>query len=158
MCLDVPAVAAQHLSLSPGTCRCTQPTISVTYRAGACVCCTLCWPRLTHAHVCVLCPVRAAVALLCHRSLPQFSDGSFDAILDKGTLDSLMCGEHAGDSSMQMLEECHRYVHVCAHVCAWYTSTAQHGTASHGSASARPRSMCGSETGRSKNPYVAQRP
>jgi hypothetical protein len=47
------------------------------------------------------------VALPC-RSLPQYADGSFDAILDKGTLDSLMCGEHAGDSSMQMLEECHR--------------------------------------------------
>lgn len=42
------------------------------------------------------------------RSLPQYQDGSVDAILDKGTLDSLMCGEHAGDNTLQMVEECHR--------------------------------------------------
>jgi len=42
------------------------------------------------------------------RSLPQYKDCSFGAIIDKGTLDSVMCGEHAGDNSVQMLEECHR--------------------------------------------------
>lgn len=46
----------------------------------------------------------------CCRSLPQFKDGSFDAILDKGTLDSLMCGQHAGEDSMRMLQEAHRSV------------------------------------------------
>lgn len=52
------------------------------------------------------------VAVLCcagvPRSLPQHKDCSFDVVLDKGTLDSLMCGEHAGDDSSNMLEECHR--------------------------------------------------
>lgn len=95
-----------------------------------CLCWSLCvvpCAGLTHSpRVFVLRPVRAAVVLW-YRSLPQFSDGSFDAILDKGTLDSLMCGEHAGDNSMQMLEECHRYVRVRPRV----RLVRQHRTAQH---------------------------
>jgi hypothetical protein len=60
---------------------------------------------------CVPCLTACLPVVRC-RSLPQYQDASFDAILDKGTLDSLMCGAHAGDNTLQMMEECHRYTHA----------------------------------------------
>ncbi|KAG2489370.1 hypothetical protein HYH03_012200 [Edaphochlamys debaryana] len=43
------------------------------------------------------------------RSMPQFADGSFaGGVLDKGTLDALLCGESDEADSLAMLRECHR--------------------------------------------------
>eukprot|EP01057_Protomagalhaensia_wolfi_P001594 Protomagalhaensia_wolfi_Nauph_80__1593@NODE_1984_length_1256_cov_12_742810_g1552_i0_p1_GENE_NODE_1984_length_1256_cov_12_742810_g1552_i0NODE_1984_length_1256_cov_12_742810_g1552_i0_p1_ORF_typecomplete_len203_score7_95Methyltransf_31/PF13847_6/5_9e19Methyltransf_11/PF08241_12/1_6e18Methyltransf_23/PF13489_6/6_9e17Methyltransf_25/PF13649_6/3_4e13Methyltransf_12/PF08242_12/9_5e12TPMT/PF05724_11/9_8e12Ubie_methyltran/PF01209_18/1_6e11NodS/PF05401_11/2_3e09CMAS/PF02353_20/1_3e08MetW/PF07021_12/1e07Te len=42
------------------------------------------------------------------RSAPDFHTASFDAIIDKGTLDSLMCSDGAASDVNQMLSECHR--------------------------------------------------
>ncbi|KAG9457362.1 hypothetical protein H6P81_001870 [Aristolochia fimbriata] len=42
------------------------------------------------------------------RNMDIFPDKSFDCILDKGTLDSLMCGTNAPSSASQMLEEVNR--------------------------------------------------
>ncbi|XP_038988846.1 EEF1A lysine methyltransferase 4 [Phoenix dactylifera] len=39
------------------------------------------------------------------RDMNSFEDGSFDAIIDKGTLDSLMCGQNAQHNATKMLEE-----------------------------------------------------
>eukprot|EP01055_Gregarina_sp_Pseudo9_P005576 Gregarina_sp_Pseudo_9__5575@NODE_74_length_4574_cov_25_621830_g68_i0_p4_GENE_NODE_74_length_4574_cov_25_621830_g68_i0NODE_74_length_4574_cov_25_621830_g68_i0_p4_ORF_typecomplete_len203_score24_66Methyltransf_31/PF13847_6/2_9e19Methyltransf_11/PF08241_12/4_1e18Methyltransf_25/PF13649_6/5e13Methyltransf_23/PF13489_6/7_8e13Ubie_methyltran/PF01209_18/7_2e13TPMT/PF05724_11/4_1e09Methyltransf_12/PF08242_12/7_6e08MetW/PF07021_12/1_2e06NodS/PF05401_11/8_8e07CMAS/PF02353_20/9_9e06TehB/PF03848_14/4_6e05Me len=42
------------------------------------------------------------------RNMPEFSTGTFNQVLDKGTLDSLMCGESAAPDVHQMLSEIHR--------------------------------------------------
>ncbi|XP_020275314.1 methyltransferase-like protein 13 isoform X2 [Asparagus officinalis] len=42
------------------------------------------------------------------RDMSFFQDGSFDCVIDKGTLDSLMCGTDAPLSAFQMLEEVSR--------------------------------------------------
>lgn len=42
------------------------------------------------------------------RSMPEFKNGAFDAVIDKGTLDAVLCGEHAGDNATSMLDECSR--------------------------------------------------
>ncbi|XP_044491753.1 EEF1A lysine methyltransferase 4-like isoform X2 [Mangifera indica] len=42
------------------------------------------------------------------RDMSFFPDGSFDSVIDKGTLDSLMCGSDAPISAAQMLSEVSR--------------------------------------------------
>ncbi|KAG6528882.1 hypothetical protein ZIOFF_011074 [Zingiber officinale] len=42
------------------------------------------------------------------RDMTFFNDGSFDCVMDKGTLDSLMCGVDAPLSASRMLEEINR--------------------------------------------------
>ena len=47
-----------------------------------------------------------------------YDDGSFDAIIDKGTFDSILCGDGSGPSADQMLSEIHRVlapngVYIC---------------------------------------------
>lgn len=39
------------------------------------------------------------------RDMSAFESGSFDAVIDKGTLDSLMCGHNAQQNATKMLEE-----------------------------------------------------
>ncbi|RZC56058.1 hypothetical protein C5167_014905 [Papaver somniferum] len=39
------------------------------------------------------------------RDMSGFESGSFDAVLDKGTLDSIMCGHNSQDNASKMLEE-----------------------------------------------------
>jgi EEF1A lysine methyltransferase 4 len=51
------------------------------------------------------------------RSL-QFEDGAFNAVVDKGTFDSILCGDGSGPSADQMLAEIHRVlapngVYIC---------------------------------------------
>ena len=48
----------------------------------------------------------------------QFQDGTFDAVVDKGTFDSILCGDGSGPNSAQMLSEIHRVlspngVYIC---------------------------------------------
>jgi ubiquinone/menaquinone biosynthesis C-methylase UbiE len=42
------------------------------------------------------------------RNMPDVEDCSFDVVLDKGTFDAMICGESSLNSSLQMLQECHR--------------------------------------------------
>ncbi|PNH07189.1 Methyltransferase-like protein 13 [Tetrabaena socialis] len=42
------------------------------------------------------------------RSMPQYGDASFGGLLDKGTLDALLCGESEEADSLAMLLECQR--------------------------------------------------
>jgi hypothetical protein len=42
------------------------------------------------------------------RSMPQFADASFAAVLDKGTLDALLCGGTAAADAAAALREAHR--------------------------------------------------
>eukprot|EP00775_Hariotina_reticulata_P002306 gene2306-2614_t len=42
------------------------------------------------------------------RSMPDFKDASFQAVIDKGTLDAILCGEHASSNAANMLQECTR--------------------------------------------------
>ena len=51
------------------------------------------------------------------RSL-QFQDGTFDAVVDKGTLDSILCGDGSGPNADQMLNEIYKVlsptgVYIC---------------------------------------------
>ncbi|KAI3977285.1 hypothetical protein MKX01_030911 [Papaver californicum] len=39
------------------------------------------------------------------RDMSGFESGSFDAVLDKGTLDSIMCGHNSQENASKMLEE-----------------------------------------------------
>ena len=48
----------------------------------------------------------------------QFEDGSFDAVIDKGTFDSVLCGDGSGPNADLMLNEIHRVlspsgVYIC---------------------------------------------
>ena len=41
--------------------------------------------------------------------MPEYGDGSFPGgVLDKGTLDALLCGDSDEEESLQMLLECYR--------------------------------------------------
>ncbi|XP_052164902.1 uncharacterized protein LOC127781880 [Oryza glaberrima] len=42
------------------------------------------------------------------RNMAEFESGSFDAVIDKGTLDSIMCGQNSQENASQMLEEVNR--------------------------------------------------
>ena len=51
------------------------------------------------------------------RSL-QYEDGTFDAVVDKGTFDSILCGDGSGPNAEQMLNEIYRVlspngVYIC---------------------------------------------
>ena len=51
------------------------------------------------------------------RSL-QFEDGTFDCVVDKGTFDSILCGDGSAPNSEQMLNEIYRVlsptgVYIC---------------------------------------------
>lgn len=41
--------------------------------------------------------------------MPQYEDAQFAAVIDKGTLDAVMCGERAEGDATAMVSECHRY-------------------------------------------------
>ncbi|GKV29540.1 hypothetical protein SLEP1_g38458 [Rubroshorea leprosula] len=43
------------------------------------------------------------------KDMSAFEAGSFDAVIDKGTLDSILCGSNGRHNSTQMLEEIGRY-------------------------------------------------
>jgi ubiquinone/menaquinone biosynthesis C-methylase UbiE len=48
----------------------------------------------------------------------NYDDGAFDAIVDKGTFDSILCGDGSGPNADQMLSEIHRVlsaqgVYIC---------------------------------------------
>jgi EEF1A lysine methyltransferase 4 len=48
----------------------------------------------------------------------QFADSSFDCVVDKGTLDSVLCGDGSGPNAQLMLSEIHRVlqpngVYIC---------------------------------------------
>lgn len=38
----------------------------------------------------------------------EFEDGSFDAAIDKGTLDAVLCGESSATNAQKMISEVHR--------------------------------------------------
>jgi EEF1A lysine methyltransferase 4 len=40
--------------------------------------------------------------------MPEFGDASFDAVLDKGTMDAILCGDSAQANAAAMLAECSR--------------------------------------------------
>jgi hypothetical protein len=42
------------------------------------------------------------------RDMPQYGDGAFAAVVDKGTLDALLCGEGAETDAPAMVSNCHR--------------------------------------------------
>ncbi|GFR49716.1 hypothetical protein Agub_g11870, partial [Astrephomene gubernaculifera] len=42
------------------------------------------------------------------RNMPQFPDSSFDGVMDKGTLDAILCGERSGQHASAMIRECYR--------------------------------------------------
>lgn len=44
----------------------------------------------------------------CRDMREHFSDGSIDVVIDKGTMDALMCGDHALVNSVALLGEVHR--------------------------------------------------
>lgn len=53
--------------------------------------------------------------------MPQYGDAAFAAVIDKGTLDAIMCGEAAEQDAATMVFECHRcFPHdlLCAAVLA----------------------------------------
>ena len=48
----------------------------------------------------------------------NYDDGAFDAVVDKGTFDSILCGDGSGPNADQMLNEIHRVlspngVYIC---------------------------------------------
>nr|QTZ19566.1 methyltransferase 13 isoform X2 [Bixa orellana] len=43
------------------------------------------------------------------RNMSEFQTGSFDAVIDKGTLDSILCGNNSRQHATQMLKEVGRY-------------------------------------------------
>ncbi|GKV06857.1 hypothetical protein SLEP1_g18679 [Rubroshorea leprosula] len=43
------------------------------------------------------------------RDMGTFEAGSFDAVIDKGTLDSILCGNNSRGNATRMLEEVGRY-------------------------------------------------
>jgi ubiquinone/menaquinone biosynthesis C-methylase UbiE len=52
------------------------------------------------------------------RSMTTFDDSSFDAVIDKGTFDSIVCGDGSSTNAEQMLDEIHRVlsptgVYIC---------------------------------------------
>ncbi|PUZ52283.1 hypothetical protein GQ55_6G257800 [Panicum hallii var. hallii] len=42
------------------------------------------------------------------KDMSDFESGSFDAVIDKGTLDSIMCGQNSQENATKMLEEVNR--------------------------------------------------
>ncbi len=48
--------------------------------------------------------------------MPEYKDGQFDGVLDKGTLDALVCGNGANKSAAEMLKECCR----CVETRSWH--------------------------------------
>jgi ubiquinone/menaquinone biosynthesis C-methylase UbiE len=49
---------------------------------------------------------------------PSIADETFDAVIDKGTFDSILCGDGSGPNAEQMLNEIHRVlspngVYIC---------------------------------------------
>ena len=44
------------------------------------------------------------------RCMPEFQDSSFDCLLDKGTLDAMLCGQGCDVNSLLYLSECFRYM------------------------------------------------
>ena len=49
--------------------------------------------------------------------MPQYPTAFFDAVLDKGTLDALMCGDQADNNVDDMLQEASRCVSAKALPC-----------------------------------------
>ena len=51
------------------------------------------------------------------RNMPQYPTAFFDAVLDKGTLDALMCGDQADNNVDDMLKEASRCMSAKALPC-----------------------------------------
>ena len=49
--------------------------------------------------------------------MPEYADDAFDGILDKGTLDAILCGDDSTVNALAMLNECYRY---CNQLLAWF--------------------------------------
>lgn len=47
------------------------------------------------------------------RSMPEFADKSFDGVLDKGTLDAILCGEGSAVHAAAMVMEAFRVLKPC---------------------------------------------
>ena len=65
----------------------------------------------------------------------NYDDGAFDAVVDKGTFDSILCGDGSGPNADQMLSEIHRvlspsgfYICIIGHFLAqaWDTRCLSH--------------------------------
>lgn len=59
--------------------------------------------------------------LVC-RSMPQYADGSFGAVLDKGTMDAMACGEKAAADIHRMLMESSRQVNIAQALSLLYSN------------------------------------
>ena len=46
--------------------------------------------------------------LCCCRDMSCFASNTYDAIIDKGTLDAILCGENSVTDAKKMLLECYR--------------------------------------------------
>lgn len=50
------------------------------------------------------------------RDMSQFATGTFDVIVDKGTLDAILCGEDSTKNGNQMIAECRRVLKPGGHM------------------------------------------
>lgn len=46
------------------------------------------------------------------KNMTGFGDGTFDCVIDKGTLDSILCGDGSGPNAHMMLSEIHRVLNA----------------------------------------------
>lgn len=44
------------------------------------------------------------------RSMPQYKDSSFDAVIDKGTMDAILCGDQSVENCRRLFAECSRVI------------------------------------------------
>lgn len=66
---------------------------------------------------------QASVLHVVCRSMPQYTDSSFGAVLDKGTMDAMACGEKAGADIHHMLMESSRQVNTAQALPLLYSHT-----------------------------------
>lgn len=59
------------------------------------------------------------------RDMPQYADNSFGGVLDKGTIDAVLCGSGSALNTMKILLETYRHVN-CGWACDWMRSMKGH--------------------------------